>query len=63
MAIEDQKKNYNMILVEKLQKYQLYHQAKSINMNFLLVKEYCHAINIKIIEKAKFYLFSFGKGF
>ena len=63
MAIEDQKKNYNMILVEKLQKYQLYHQAKSINMNFLLVKEYCHVINIKIIEKAKFYLFSFGKGF
>ena len=25
-------KNYNMILIENLQKYQLYHQARLINM-------------------------------
>ena len=33
-------KNYNMILIEKLQKYQLCHQAKLISMNILLVKKY-----------------------
>ena len=32
-------KNYNMVLTEKLQKYQSYHQAKSINMNILQVKK------------------------
>ena len=36
--IKDEK--YNMILIEKLQKYQPYHQAKSINMNILQVKKY-----------------------
>ena len=40
-------KNYNMILTEKLPKYQLYHQAKFINMNILLVKKYYHQINNK----------------
>ena len=29
-----------MTLMEKLQKYQLYRQAKLINMNILQVKEY-----------------------
>ena len=33
-------KNYNMILMEKQLKYQLYHQVKFINMNILLVKIY-----------------------
>ena len=28
-------KNYSMILIEKLQKYQPYHQAKLISMNIL----------------------------
>ena len=32
-------KNYNMILPEKMQKYQLYHQVKLINMNILQVKK------------------------
>ena len=49
MTIEDQ------IRDEKLQfdinreagKYQLYHQAKLINMNTLLVKKYCHLVNSK----------------
>ena len=45
MAINDQirgeKLQYdNMILTEKLPKYQLYHQAKLISMNILLVKIY-----------------------
>ena len=31
-------KNYNMILIEKLQKYQPYHEAKLISMNILQVK-------------------------
>ena len=35
-------KNYIMILIEKQLKYQLYHQAKFINMNILLVKIYYH---------------------
>ena len=48
MTIEDQ------IRDEKLQydinreaANQLYHQAKSVNMNFLLVKKYCPLINSK----------------
>ena len=38
MTIDD--KNYNMILTEKQQKYQLYHLEKLINMNILQVKKY-----------------------
>ena len=47
MTIEDQIKdeNYNMTLIEKLRKYQPYHQVKLINMNTLLVKKYYHRIN------------------
>ena len=33
-------KNFNMILIEKLQKYQPYHQAKLISMNISQVKKY-----------------------
>ena len=49
MTIEDQirDENYNMTLIERLQKYQLYHQAKLISMNVLLVKKYYHLINSK----------------
>ena len=48
MTIEDQiMKNYNMTLIERLRKYQLYHQVKLINMNTLLVKKYYHRINNK----------------
>ena len=32
-------KNYNMILTEKQQKHQHYHQVKFINMNILQVKK------------------------
>ena len=53
MTIEDQikMKNYNMILIEKPRKYQLYHQVKLINMNTLLVKKYYHRMNEKLLNK------------
>ena len=44
MTIDDQirdKKNYNMILIEKLLKHQPYHQTKLASMNILPVKK-CH---------------------
>ena len=44
-------KNCNMILIERPQKYQLYHQAKLINMNILLGKK---SIQQQTIEQAKF---------
>ena len=48
MTIEDQiredKLQYD---IERLQKYQLYHQAKLINMNILLVKKCYLLINSK----------------
>ena len=49
MTINDQikGKNYNMILIEKKLKYQLYHQVKFMNMNILWVKIYYHLINNK----------------
>ena len=34
-------KNSNMILTEKQQKYQDYHQVKLTNMNILQEKKYC----------------------
>ena len=47
MAIDDQIKHgkYNMILIEKRQKYEPYHQAKLISMNILQVKK--HYLSIK----------------
>ena len=47
LKIRLEMKNYNMTLTERLQKHQLYHQAKLISMNILLVKIYCHLINSK----------------
>ena len=46
MKTDDQIKdeNFNMILIEKLQKYQLYHQGKLISMNILRVQKYCPLI-------------------
>ena len=49
MTINDQIRDekYNMILTEKLPKYQHYHHVKLISMNILLVKKYYHRINNK----------------
>ena len=54
--------NYNMILIEKLLKYKLFHQAKLISMNILPVEKYYHLIN-NIIEQAKFTYSPLGKAF
>ena len=51
-----------MILIEKLQKYQLYHEAKIINTNILYVKKYYLLIK-KITEQAKFTYSLLGKIF
>ena len=40
-------KNYNVILREKLLKYQLYDQEKLISMNILLVWKDYHLMNNK----------------
>ena len=40
-------KNSNIILTEKLQKYQHYHKVKSINMNILQVKKYYLPIKVE----------------
>ena len=37
-------KKYSLMLTEKQQKYQHYHQVKLINMNILQVKKYFHPI-------------------
>ena len=46
-TIRLQMKKYNTILIEKLPKYQPYHQTKLINMNILLVKKSYHLIKSK----------------
>ena len=56
-------KNCNMILTEKPRKYQLYHQAKLINMNTSLVKKYCHRINDKLLNKLNLLILLWGKAF
>ena len=55
-------KNNNMILIETLQKYQPYHQAKLISMNILQVKN-CLLIKKQIIEQAKTTYSPLGKAF
>ena len=54
-------KNYNMTLIEGLQKYQLYHQAKLIRMNILL--EILPSNQQQMIEQAKFTYSSLRKAF
>ena len=46
-------KNYNMILIERLQKYQLYHQARLISM-YLTGEEILPSNQQQVIEQAKF---------
>ena len=46
MKIDGKIKEYNMILTEKQQKYQHYHQVKLIDMNILQVKEYYLLIKV-----------------
>ena len=41
------RKNFNITLIDKLQKHQPYHQEKLVNMSILLVKKYYHLIKDK----------------
>ena len=50
-------KKHNMILIEKQQKYQHYHQVKLINMNILQMNQ------IRIIQQATFTYPPLGKAF
>ena len=54
-------KKFNMILMEKLQKYLHYHQAKLININVLQVKEIFLSNQKQIIRQAKFISSPLGK--
>ena len=47
LKIRSKMKNYDTILIERLQKHQVYHQVKLISMNILPVKKYCLLINNK----------------
>ena len=55
-------KNYNMILVEKQQKCQHYHQVKFINVNILEVKKYS-SDQSRMLEQTKFTYYSLGYAF
>ena len=46
--------NYSMILIEKLQKYQPYRQAKLIQYEYLTGKEILSFNQKQIVEQAKF---------
>ena len=46
-------KDYSMILIKKLQKYQPYYQANLISVSILLVKKYYHKIKKKKKKKKK----------
>ena len=54
---------YNMILIEKLQKCQPYHQAKLISINILQVKKYYLLIKKQVTEEAKFTYTPLGEAF
>ena len=40
-------KNYNTVLAEKQQKYEHYHQVKSMNMNILQANKSYHLIKVE----------------
>ena len=56
-------KNYNMLLIEKQQKYQHYCQVKLINFYILQMKKYLLSGQSRIIEQAKFAYSPLGKAF
>ena len=54
-------KNYNMILTEKQQKYQHYHQVKIDKSEYLTGEEILPSDQRRMIEQAKFTRKSFRK--
>ena len=61
MLIKLEIKSYNMISIQRLQKYQAYHQEKLASINILLVKKYYVLIKKRVIEQAKFTFSPLGK--
>ena len=61
MLIKLEIKSYNMISIQRLQKYQPYHQEKLASINILLVKKYYVLIKKRVIEQAKFPFSPLGK--
>ena len=62
--IRSEMKNYNMILIEKLQKYQpYYHTYKIDKYEYLTGEEILPSNQQQIIEQAKFSLSPSGKVF
>ena len=55
-------KKYNMILIERLQKFQVYHQAID-KYEYLTGEEILHFNQQQIIGQAKFFYSLLGKGF
>ena len=53
MEIDDNIRNYkyNLILTEKQQKYQYYHQVKLISLNILQMKKHWLLIQVKLQNK------------
>ena len=56
-------KNYNMIIIEKLPEYQLYHQKKIDKYEYPTGEETLPSNQKQIIEQAKFIYSILGKAF
>ena len=56
-------KNYNMILIERLQKYQLYHQAIIDKYEYLTGEDILPSNQQQMIEQATFTYSPLGKAF
>ena len=56
-------KNYNMILIEKLKKFQLYHLEKLLNNEYLTGEEILPSTQNRIIEQVKLTYSPLGKAF
>ena len=56
-------KNYNMTLIERLQKYQLYYQVKINMYQYLTREEILPSNQQQMKQQAKFTYFPLGKAF
>ena len=63
MSIKLKVKNFNMALIGRQQKYQLYHQVNLIKYEYLTGEEILPSNKQQIIEQAKFTYSPLGKAF
>ena len=65
MTIDDKmrKKNFNMVLTEKQQKYQHYYPQKKDKYEYLTGEEILPSVQSRVIEQAKFPYSSLEKAF